>query len=438
MNLQNQSHDDICESQSDNSIQSPTRKLTRPWSSLLKQEQQQQSEIESTKNEKHDFVLDRLWDWALDHQGHKKSSLNGILYHDNEFNSISENESLTKALVSIVGMKNRGNTCFMNAILQALLHLPLFSRMIVNITPYYEMSDLLKSPLLESFTSLISECNRTSKSIMPDNFYARLLSLKRFGAASNLETQEDAHEFLLFLIEELHQEMIQCKKENLSNTLSNVNDDSDGWMQITGKKNRSGITRTHSSMQVNTPIGKLFGGSFQSILRTAYQKDSITYEPFRSIEIDIEPDNINSLEDALSYFTRIERINHSITKQTLFQYLPHILIIQLKRFIWTPSKGVIKLEKFIRFPRNLSLPKQLFAPGHYDPTCNSYRLVAIILHHGHSVHGGHYTCMVSKRSQWFELDDENVQRIAFESWNKNLCVSKLPTPYLLFYETNIE
>lgn len=400
--------------------------------------QNQPYEDESTKDHKYDCVLNRLWNWALDHQDRKKSSLNDILYNDNQSNDISKNELLTKTLVPIVGMKNRGNTCFMNAILQALLHLPVFSEMILNIVPYYEMSDLLKSPLLESFALLISECNRTRKSIMPDNFYARLLSLKRFSTASNLETQQDVHEFLLFLIEELHQEMIQCRKEKAIDTVSNINDDSNEWMQITGKKNRSGTTRTHSFMQMNTPIGKLFEGSFQSILRIAYQKDSVTYETFRSIEIDIEPNSINSLEDALMYFTRIERIDHSITKQTLFQYLPHVLIIQLKRFIWKSSRGVIKLEKWIRFPRYLSLPKQLFAPGHYYPAGNSYRLVAIILHHGHSVNGGHYTCMISKHSQWFELNDENVQMTSFESWNKNACEFKLSTPYLLFYETSIE
>ena len=43
------------------------------------------------------------------------------------------------------------------------------------------------------------------------------------------------------------------------------------------------------------------------------------------------------------------------TKTTLIERLPHVLILQLKRFVYDPSGGVRKVFKPISYPINLDI-----------------------------------------------------------------------------------
>lgn len=76
----------------------------------------------------------------------------------------------------------------------------------------------------------------------------------------------------------------------------------DGWLEV-GRQNRSVVTRTVSPGYISflivvkaftqtktteSPITRIFGGSFRSTLRVPNQKDSAVVEMWRSLQLDIQ------------------------------------------------------------------------------------------------------------------------------------------------------
>lgn len=75
------------------------------------------------------------------------------------------------------------------------------------------------------------------------------------------------------------------------------------WLEV-GRRNRTAITRTVSCSQVQSftdtkinllqakstesPITRMFGGKFRSTLHVPHQKDSVLFEDWRSLRLDIQ------------------------------------------------------------------------------------------------------------------------------------------------------
>jgi ubiquitin carboxyl-terminal hydrolase 10 len=151
-----------------------------------------------------------------------------------------------------------------------------------------------------------------------DYFYSTLADLK-----AELEfksgRQEDAQEFLSFLLNRLHEEMIKCleslnpatqvttsalntsnsqqsnhltngnSKSNNNNNQNENNDeeDEDEWKEV-GKKNKAFITRKTEFKQ--SPLSDIFCGQFRTALsQTGFKdKESVSLEPFFTIPLDIQ------------------------------------------------------------------------------------------------------------------------------------------------------
>jgi ubiquitin carboxyl-terminal hydrolase 10 len=104
-------------------------------------------------------------------------------------------------------------------------------------------------------------------------------------------------------------------------------------------------------------------------------------------------------------------------RQSLLLQLPAVLVLHLKRFTFD-QHGPHKVSKPIRFGEALKLRSTFLAAS--ASYCNggragtpSYRLVAVVSHHGKSLNGGHYTCDVRSRDdEWCHCDDSNVRQVA--------------------------
>lgn len=151
-----------------------------------------------------------------------------------------------------------------------------------------------------------------------DYFYSTLADLK-----AELEfksgRQEDAQEFLSFLLNRLHEEMIKCleslnptnpntsasntsnsqQSTHLTNGNSNNNnenenndEDEDEWKEV-GKKNKAFITRKTEFKQ--SPLSDIFCGQFRTALsQTGFKdKESVSLEPFFTIPLDIQVSLLN-------------------------------------------------------------------------------------------------------------------------------------------------
>lgn len=352
------------------------------------------------------------------------------------------------------GIINTGNICFMNSILQALIHCVPFHQLLSYIGQNSIHSIQSDTPLLDALIELVGEfeyaptnsnsaeselraiadglTNVNLTPLSPESFYNKLRALPRFQHLKR-GRQEDAEEFLGYLLEALHDEFTRAMKPFVdeSKPTPAVVDNDDEWQEV-GKNNRKLQVRQSTGFG-QTPITQLFGGQFKSILSVAKQKSpSITRDPFQHVQLDISDPAVHSIEDAFLHLAHLEELQYTTslkqevraTKQILIDAVPKILIIHLKRFAYTSGHedlgGVQKITKPISFPEDLVIPPEALSrslvsgSGRHRP---EYKLYGVVYHHGLSAGAGHYTVDVresdapetnqigNKTDEWINIDD---------------------------------
>jgi ubiquitin carboxyl-terminal hydrolase 10 len=251
--------------------------------------------------------------------------------------------------------------------------------------------------------------------------------------------QQDAEEFLNLLLETLHDE-----SANVINSIPNgsvdivtpaspiserssVNDA--GWQEV-GPKQKASTTRATGDSANETPITKIFAGSYRSELRVQGKKPSITIQPYQPLQLDIGAPEIHNIVDALKGWTRSETVqgdfqsprgpNVSATKQSFIETLPPVLILHLKRFEFHNSGGTQKIWKKVGYPLELTIPKEVFPQAKRAQITLSglpkFRLDGVIYHHGQNASSGHYTVDVRRQEgqEWIRIDDTFIKRIRSE------------------------
>ncbi|BGP21081.1 hypothetical protein JCM10213_006842 [Rhodosporidiobolus nylandii] len=247
-------------------------------------------------------------------------------------------------------------------------------------------------------------------------------------------TQEDAEEFLGLFLDVMHEEvaaLIEKEEQKAAAGTAKgkakaLEGEGDGWEEV-GSKGRAVATRTTSHKE--SPISRIFGGKLRSVLRCPGQKDSVTIEPFQRLGLDIEPDHVHSVTDALNSLTAPESLREyttsrglftkEATKTVLLDALPPVLILHLKRFRYD-ELGVQKNGKRIAYGTELKLDERvLSAPlrASVGKDGARYELFGVVYHHGLHASGGHYTVAVRRgyhSKEWLELDDTNIYPLTAE------------------------
>jgi ubiquitin carboxyl-terminal hydrolase 10 len=337
------------------------------------------------------------------------------------------------------GLVNQGNICFMNCILQALTHCEHFYSLIMTLASQVQHKINSDTPILDGLVEFITEfSSQTSGPYTADSFYNVICKHKRFRHLQR-GRQEDAQEFLGYLLECLEEEFLQAAT---ASTVEITDDDAssdDTWVEV-GKKNRPLQSRYAGRGVANSPVGKLFGGQFKSVLSMPNQPrtaPSVTYDPFQHVQLDISDGNVTSIEEAIAAMCEPETILYTTTqkgqvkatKQVQFHLLPRVLIVHLKRFMYSldgwGSEDVKKITKPISFSGSLTIPNH--------PNAH-YTLFAVVYHHGPSATVGHYTVDVKSRTGWTSIDDISLEQIAQAgSPTPGTSTPSSKTAYLLFY-----
>lgn len=404
------------------------------------------------------------------------------------------------------GFINTGNICFMNSILQALIHCKPFNQMIDYIRQNSIAPTVSKTPLLDALINMLNEfsvppqakngnantTNGNAKNgknvsysepsihpISPEEFYETIRAHPKFKHYKRGH-QEDAEEFLGYLLEALNDEFtlsISSDVKPPATTADKQKDESkesDEWQEV-GKNNKT-IQVTQTAVQSDTPITKLFGGQIKSILNESTQKNpSITRQPFQQVQLDISDATVHSIEDAFINLTTQEHLQYSAkgeevtaTKQLLIDSMPQVLIIHLKRFAYAPvensadgyangsshagypSDKVQKISKPISFPEHLTIPKTAVTDNVSIPGCPTYSLCGVVYHHGPLATSGHYTVDVKscssngKSDDWINIDDIIVSKTnapekvaenngAAKASKVGVKAENTKTAYILFY-----
>ncbi|KAB0392229.1 hypothetical protein E2I00_019411 [Balaenoptera physalus] len=365
-----------------------------------------------------------------------------------------ENVTLIHKPVSLQprGLINKGNWCYINATLQALVACPPMYHLMKFIPLYSKVQrPCTSTPMIDSFVRLMNEFTnmpvppkprqalgdkivrdiRPGAAFEPTYIYRLLTVIK--SSLSEKGRQEDAEEYLGFILNGLHEEMLNLKKllspNNEKLTVSNgprshsVNEDEqeepgegseDEWEQV-GPRNK-----------------------------TSSSKESATLQPFFTLQLDIQSDKIRTVQDALESLVARESVQGYTTKtkqeveisrRVTLEKLPPVLVLHLKRFVYEKTGGCQKLIKNIEYPVDLEISKELLSPGVKNKNfkCHrTYRLFAVVYHHGSSATGGHYTTDVFQigLNGWLRIDDQTVKVI-----NQYQVVKPAAerTAYLLYY-----
>ncbi|PIA46339.1 hypothetical protein AQUCO_01500100v1 [Aquilegia coerulea] len=352
------------------------------------------------------------------------------------------------------GLINLGNLCFLNSTLQALL----------SCSPFVQLLQELRTrsipkvgyPTLHAFVAFISDFDMpavSSSSKKNDTKFLQTGSpfspamfepiLKIFtpdvpNSISGRPRQEDAQEFLSFLMDQMHDELLKLQGHlsNFSGDKASLvsSSEDDGWETV-GPKNKTAVTRTQSIAP--SELSAIFGGQLRSVVKARGNKASATVQPFLLLHLDIYPDAVRTIDDALRLFSAPETLEGyrasaagkagvvSASKSVNIQTLSKIMILHLMRFSYG-SQGSTKLHKPVRFPLELVLGRELLVSPSSEG--RRYKLVATITHHGREPSKGHYTADCSLADgQWLRYDDASVTAVGV---NKVLH----DQAYVLFYK----
>lgn len=358
------------------------------------------------------------------------------------------------------GLINTGNMCYMNSILQILVSCVPFHQFLDHVGRRAAHSFHSDMPLIDAMIMFMREFNvidaaseeeqlrlrlkpneleQYGEAFVPEFVYEMIRQLPRFRDMRRGH-QQDAQEFLGFLLEELHEECDRAAKHvskpegaNGVNGHAATNGASgDGeWMEV-GHKQKAAVTQSSGAIATESPITRIFGGKLRSEFKVPGNKTSVTMEPYQPLQLDIGAPDVHNIVDALKGLTKPESIqgdfnssrgpNVTATKQIFIETLPPVLILHLKRFHYDSLTGATqKIWKKVGYPLDLEIPREVF-PAHRRNTLTAqgglpkYRLMGVIYHHGKNASGGHYTVDVRRQDgrEWIRMDDTVIRRVRSE------------------------
>ncbi|KAL3634025.1 ubiquitin-specific protease [Castilleja foliolosa] len=301
------------------------------------------------------------------------------------------------------GLKNCGNSCYANAVLQCLAFTP-------PLTAYFLQGFHAKTCHKKEwcFTCELEDLVKKAKEGNYPLSPARLMTQMQQVASLGNGREEDAHEFLRYAIEAMQ---LGCLKD-------------------------AGVKTPSSSDEYSTLFGLTFGGYLQSKIQ-CMRCGGISKQHERIMDLTIEiGGEIGSLEDALRQFTRSEILDgenkyrcgrcksyEKAKKKLRVLEAPNVLTIALKRF---QSGEFGKLNKSVKFPEILNLAPYMRGTSDKSPI---YQLYGAVVHLDvkNATFTGHYVCYVkNNQGKWFKADDSLVQAVEPEKVLSNQA-------YMLFY-----
>jgi ubiquitin C-terminal hydrolase len=326
----------------------------------------------------------------------------------------------------LTGLVNKGNTCFMNAVLQAMSNTSVLSLYILS-DRFYEDRNVKKKEvrLLREYVKLIKTMWSSNSIVDPGVFKVTLGSFKDCYLGFN---QQDANEFYMRLVELLHE---SCSFEARIRPTGEPTTEIDK-LQIKSIEEFSAHYKKSYSYIVDC-----FAGQYLGVTECSVCTDSaLRFDPFFNITLEI-PEGAKTLDDCLKQHIKAEVLKGDEKwfcegvckeKQKAYKRLtiwksPIHLVICLKRFGFTAS-GAHKIDTPIDFPlEGLDLHEYIKAGN--DSHRSVYDLYAVVNHTGGPMGGHYFSFCKNGDGKWYNYNDTHVS-------GTGSVVT--PMAYMLFYK----
>ncbi|KAI0502502.1 hypothetical protein KFK09_017455 [Dendrobium nobile] len=338
------------------------------------------------------------------------------------------------------GLNNLGNTCFMNSVLQALLHTPPLRNYFLGDHHKREVCRQRRrrrgalavagggeGPCLACVVEgvFLDVFSGDRKPYSPARF---LYSWWKHSSNLSGYEQQDAHEFFISILDKIHDK------------------------ELSGF-NSKGIVDCHCIAH------SVFSGILRSdITCTVCGFTSTTYDPCVDIPVDLETvyhtdksaspadkTRLSTLTGSLDLFTRPEklgsdqklycqncRVKQESVKQMSIRRLPLVLCFHVKRFAHSVIRRTSKkLDQYMQFPFSLDMTPYLsssiirnrfgnrifaFEGDESDLSgeiSSEFEVFAVVTHSG-GLDSGHYVTYLRLRNQWYKCDDAWITEVREE------------------------
>lgn len=219
-------------------------------------------------------------------------------------------------------------------------------------------------------------------------------------------TQQDSAEYLNFLLDGLHTELIRAQDPERSGTIEKIQWE-EGWQEAgSGSVRRISMADTH--------ISKLFRWQLRQSL--GKRKQSHVIEPCYMLDIDISHDGDGDASLIASLNNMTMSKHDDVHRRVTVDSLPPVLLIHVKRFVINVTDGTFSIVKDCSrfdYPEEFDFPSTVLsgdalAASRMEHSRTSYRLLGVISHVGDRASSGHYVCIVKQGDNWWQLDDERT------------------------------
>lgn len=327
------------------------------------------------------------------------------------------------------GLKNIGNTCFLNSVIQCLSNTKPLMEYITSKEYLSDIKSESRGDLMRAFGALLEELWKGNGKVINTIQFKNQMQhcYSRFEGY----LQHDAQEFLCCLLEGLHRDINRVldkpkRLPEISDDLSDEEKAAESWKRYLRSD--------------NSKIVDIFVGSLKSTLKcTVCGYCSTTFEVFWDLPLPLPRTNDGKLTlfQCLDLFTNEEildgnelpicskcKCRRKCTKRFLIHKFPEVLVLYLERF--SQNNFFRKISIPVEFPvYGLDLSSYASQP---QTKPKVYNLYAVANHMGTTT-SGHYTayCKHPYSSLWHQYNDSLVS-----PQSEGSLISG--EAYILFYE----
>jgi ubiquitin C-terminal hydrolase len=332
---------------------------------------------------------------------------------------MEENPQTTNKMRGIIGLENLGNTCYMNAAIQAFRHCPewsVFCKKGGDLDAHIQdrSSSPGKMALAYQDLSITLWAGSGPAYVKPIGFYEELREVVKNTIYKDFirKTPQDAHEFLVWLLDQMYmatQRKVQMDLHFPPSIDPMIVDATKGW--------KSAFEHQYS------PLTDLIFGLMRIQYTCSHCNTVHTrWETFNTFKVSLtkhEDGRPKSLMECMQDELKEESIDDyacdackqktlTMKKQSIWK-LPKVFLVTLKRFTPFGSRDNTPL---LYDGNSICLQTLFSSESHEKSKSKQYSVFASIDHHGNHM-GGHYTaqCFSPVWKTWHLYDDETVHAI---------------------------